>query len=131
MSKHVGIAVGMNMIERIDRVREVVDRLGFRMGKPAYAAYSETDNMDNIALYPKDDCLPIYTRDACLFTGNLVELEYWIKGLDWARQYDSYLGAVSDKRRKQYEDKEVARQERIKYNKARAETFETLKKEHV
>ncbi len=131
MNKHVGTVVGMNIIERIDRVREVVDRLGFRMGKPPYAAYGETENVDNIALYPKDDCLPIYTRDACLFTGNLSELEYWIKGLDWARQYDSYLGAMSDKRREQYEAKEIARIEKIKYNKARAETFNTLKKEHV
>lgn len=129
--KHIGIGVGMNMIERIDSIRAVVDRLGFRMGKAPYAAYGETDNLDNIALYPKDDCLPIYSRDACVFTGNLVELEYWIKGLDWARQYDSYLGAMSDKRRVQYEEKEVARQERIKYNKAKAETFQTLKKEHV
>lgn len=129
--KHLGIAVGMDMIERIDRVRAVVDRLGFRMGKPPYAAYSETDNVDNIALYPKDDCLPIYNRDACLFTGNLVELEYWIKGVDWARQYDSYLGVANEQRREQYEAKEVARQERAKYNKAKAETFTTLKKEHV
>jgi hypothetical protein len=130
MSKHIGSAIGMNTIERIDRVRAVVDRLGFRMGKAQYASFGETENADNIALYPKDDCLPIYSRDACLFTGNLSELEYWIKGLDWARQYDSYLGAVSDKRREQYEAREVARQERIRYNKARAETFNTLKKEY-
>jgi hypothetical protein len=37
------------------------------------------------------------------------------------------IGATSDKRREQYEAKEVARQERIKYNKARAETFKILK----
>lgn len=129
--KHVGIAIGMDTIERIDRVRAVVDRLGFRMGKPPYAAYGETENVDNIALYPKDDSLPIYNRDACLFTGNLVELEYWIKGVDWARQYDSYLGVANEQRRAQCEAKEVARQERAKYNKAKAETFTTLKKEHV
>ncbi len=129
--KHVGIAVGMNMIERIDSIRAVVDRLGFRMGKPPYATYGEPDNIDNIALYPKDNCLPVYNRDAMLFVGNLVELEQWIKGLDWARQYDSYLGVASEQRRAQYEAKEVARQERIKYNKAKAKTFETLKKEHA
>ena len=127
MNKHIGSAIGMSMIERIDSIREVVDRLGFRMGKPLYAAFGATENVDNIALYPKDDCLPIYTRDACLFTGNLVELEYWVKGLDWARQYDSYLGVANEKRRAQYEAKEVARQERIKYNKAKSETFKILK----
>lgn len=124
MSKHLGSVVGMNMIERIDRVREMIDRLGFRMGKsPSHMGY----DTDVISLYPKEHRLPVYARDACLFTGSLVELESWIKGLDWARQYDSYLGAMSDQRRAQYEAKELARQERIKYNKAKAETFKTLK----
>ncbi len=126
--KHVGIGVGMNMIERIDSVRAVVDRLGFRMGNPPHHF---SDDIDAIALYPKDNCLPIYNRDAVLFTGNLSDLEQWIKGVDWARQYDSYLGVASEQRRAQYEAKEIARQERVKYNKAKAETFETLKKEHV
>lgn len=131
MSKHVAIAIGMSMIERIDRVRAVADRLGFRMGKTPYSHFSAADSIDNIALYPKDDCLPIYTRDVIIFEGNLVELEYWIKGLDWARQYDSYLGVANEQRRAQYEAKEVARQEKAKYNKAKAETFKTLKKEHA
>jgi hypothetical protein len=126
--KHVGIGVGIDMIERIDSARAVVDRLGFRMGKPPH--YFPGD-IDTIALYPKDNCLPVYNRDAVLFTGNLSDLEQWIKGIDWARQYDSYLGVASEQRRAQYETKEIARQERAKYNKAKAETFETLKKEHA
>lgn len=116
------------MIERIDRIREVVDRLGFRMGKPPHHLY---EDIDTIALYPKDNCLPVYNRDAALFTGNLNDLEQWVKGIDWARQYDSYLGVASEQRRAQYEAKEIARQERAKYNKEKAETFTTLKKEHV
>ena len=116
------------MIERIDRVRASVDRLGFRMGKSPYHAAAD---IDTITLYPKDDCLPVYSRDAALFTGTLLDLERWLSGLDWARQYDSYLGAMTEKRREQFEAREVARQERIKYNKARAETFNTLKKEHA
>lgn len=127
--KHIGIGVGIKMIERIDSVRAAVDRLGFTMGKAPTHAYD--GDIDSIALYPKKDCLPIYSKDACLFVGNLNDLEQWLKGVDWARTYDSYLGAMSDKRRVQYEAKEVARQERIKYNKAKAETFKVLKDEHV
>jgi hypothetical protein len=41
------------------------------------------------------------------------------------------IGATSDKRREQYEAKEVARLERIVYNKAKAETFKVLKDKHV
>ncbi len=114
----------MNMIDRIDRVRAAVDRLGFRMGRSPLRA---ADDIDTITLYPKDECLPVYNRDAALFTGTLLDLERWLAGVDWARQYDSYLGAMSDKRRAQYEAKEVARLEKIKYNKAKAETFKTLK----
>ncbi len=118
----------MNMIDRIDRVRAAVDRLGFRMGKTPLRA---VDDIDTITLYPKEECLPVYNRDAALFTGTLLDLERWLSGVDWARQYDSYLGAMSDKRRAQYEAKEVARQERIKYNKAKAETFKILKEKNV
>lgn len=121
--------VGMETIERIDRIREAVNQLGFRMGKAPIAFYDHSS--ESIALYPKDECLPIYSRDAYVFVGNLSDLEQWLKGVEWARSYDSYLGAMSEKRRQQYEAKEVARQERIKYNKAKAETFKTLKEEHV
>lgn len=121
--------IGIKMIERIDRVRVAVDHLGFRMGKAPTSYYDHT--ADVIGLYPKDGCLPIYHKDACLFVGTLADLEQWLKGLDWARQYDSYLGACTEKRRQQHEAKEVARQERIRYNKAKAETFKTLKKEHA
>jgi hypothetical protein len=39
------------------------------------------------------------------------------------------IGATSDKRREQYEAKEVARLAKIQYNKERAETFKILKQE--
>jgi hypothetical protein len=66
-----------------------------------------------------------------LFTGSLSDVENFLDGIRWARNYDNMIGATSDKRREQYEAKEVARLERIKYNKERAETFNTLKKEHA
>lgn len=125
--KHVGVAVGMNMIERIDSVRELADLFGFRLGRSPHSSYS--DNIDTIALYPQGDCLPSYSRDACLFTGSLSDVENFLDGVRWARKYDNLIGAVSDKRREQYEAKEVARLERIVYNRAKAETYKTLKKE--
>jgi hypothetical protein len=130
MTKHVGVVVGMNMIERIDHVRELADFFGFRMGRRPHSGFGDSD-IDPIALYPKDNCLPAYSRDACLFTGSLSDVENFLDGIRWARNYDNMIGATSDKRREQYEAKEVARLERIKYNKERAETFNTLKKEHA
>ena len=127
--KHVGIAVGMDMFERIDRVRELADHYGFRLGKMPYNSYGITDNIDNIALYPKDESLPVYSRDACFFSGNLVELENFFEGIRWSRNYDQMIGAMSVQRRQQFEAKEIARLAKIQYNQERAETFKTLKKE--
>lgn len=128
--KHIGIGVGMNMIERIDRVRELASYFGFRLGRTPYNSYSETENIDNIALYPKNDKLPSYNRDTCLFSGNLNEVENFFTGINWARNYDQMIGAMSDQRREQYEAKEVARQAKAQYNQEKAETFKTLKKEY-
>lgn len=47
--------------------------------------------IDQVALKPKDDCLPIYARDAELFVGTLNDLESWLQGVKWARDYDSLL----------------------------------------
>ena len=125
--KHIGIGVGMNMIERIDNVKILADFFGFRLGRTPYNSYGETENIDNIALYPKGDSLPPYSRDACLYTGNLNEVENFLDGIRWARQYDKMIGSCTEQRRAQYEAKEVARLAKLKYNKERAETFNTLK----
>ena len=127
--KHVGVAVGMDMIERIDRVRDLANFFGFRLGRTHHlVGYNGTDT---IVLYPKDNQLPAYSRDACLFTGSLSDVENFLDGIRWAQQYDKMIGATTDQRRAQYEAREVARQEKIKFNKEKAETFKTLKKEHV
>lgn len=125
--KHVGVAVGMNMIERIEHVRELADFFGFRLGRAPHCSFG--DNIDTIALFPKGDRLPTYSRDACLFTGNLNEVENFLDGIRWARNYDKIIGSCTDQRREQYEAKEIARLAKIKYNKERAETIQILKKE--
>lgn len=127
--KHIGVAVGMDMIERIDRARELAEFYGFRLGRRQHHAFTDSGT-DVIALYPKDDRLPVYSRDTYLFVGSLSEVENFLDGVQWARKYDNMIGATTDQRREQYEKKEVARLEKIVYNKAKAETFKTLKKEH-
>jgi len=128
--KQVGVVVGMNIIERIDQVRELAEFFGFRMGRRQHYGF-EDSSTDVISLYPKDDRLPTYSRDTSLFTGSLSDVENFLDGIRWARKYDSMIGAMSDKRREQYEAKEVARLERIVYNKAKAETFKILKQENA
>ena len=120
----------MDMIERIDRVRDLAEFFGFRLGRRPHSGFGDS-SIDPIALYPKDNRLPTYSRDACLFTGSLSDVENFLDGIQWARKYDSLIGATSDKRREQFEAKEVARLQRIMFNKAKAETFKILKEENT
>lgn len=93
---------GYNLILEIERLKEDCDNLGFRLGYPKHGNYR---NEDVVALYPKDsEALPIYSRDAELFVGTISELKVWLRGLQWARNYDKMLmGAVANKRRERKE----------------------------
>lgn len=126
--KHVGVAIGMDMVERIDRVRDLASFFGFRLGRRQLHGF-EASGTDVITLYPKDDRLPTYSRDACLFTGSLLDVENFLDGIQWARKYDNLIGATTDQRRTQYEAREVARLAKMKLNKEKAETFKILKQE--
>ncbi len=82
---------GYRLIEKIRRIEAISDRLGLKLASPRVfvGTYNQTDTL---ALIPKDkDSLPLYTRDAELFCGTLEEVENWITGVLWARDYDRML----------------------------------------
>ena len=75
---------GWNQIQQVHKVEERADKLGFK-----FAPYKhENIYGENVALIPKDQELPIYTRDAELFAGTLEGAAYWLQGVAWAREYD-------------------------------------------
>jgi hypothetical protein len=79
---------------------------------------------DVLALKPRHECLPIYSRDAELFVGTIQDLERWIQGFHFARKYDSMLfGNKYDNQRD--------RKEKDYRNKQLLEMVKTGKKEHV
>jgi hypothetical protein len=67
---------------------------------------------DVLALKPKDqDSLPVYSRDAEVFLGTIDQLELWLRGIQWARQYDRMVfGTKHDKTRERKEQDERNRQ---------------------
>lgn len=80
---------GYNLVQKIRRLEQELDRLGFLM---CNASHYYRDYGDVVAIKPKDaDSLPVYSRDAELFVGTLEALEYWLQGVEWARKYDSML----------------------------------------
>lgn len=88
---------GYQSILALRRLEEQVDKLGFMFAYPKGGYGGE---VDMVALRPRDsDAVPIYSRDAEVFVGTLQQLEVWIRGVEWARNYDYMLKLSDEKRR--------------------------------
>lgn len=108
---------GWNTIQRIRRIEQQIDALGFKFAKSENSAW--TDDHGALSIVPKDaDSLPIYNRNAELFVGSLERLEDWLAGVRWARNYDSMLKLSDDKKR--------GRKEQDERNRQLARTLKTL-----
>ena len=100
---------GWETIQRIRRVEDAVDKLGFQFAKSKHSEWS--DNHGALSLKPKDpNALPIYSRDAELFIGTVERLEDWLAGVQWARDYDRMLKLSDEKKRGAAEQRERNRQ---------------------
>lgn len=88
---------GYHTVLRMRRLEEDVAKLGFMF---AYPKHRFGDEQDMVALKPLDsDAVPIYSRDAEIFCGTLEQLEVWLRGVEWARNYDMLLKVSDEKRR--------------------------------
>lgn len=95
---------GYHTILRMRRLEEEVAKLGFMFAHPKHR-YG--DEQDMVALKPIDaDTVPIYSRDAEIFCGTLEQLEVWLRGVAWARDYDMLL-KVSDEKRRARKEQDV------------------------
>jgi hypothetical protein len=99
---------GYNLIKRVKALEERIHALGFRWGHEKHGFGQEFG--DVVALFPRDDQLPAYSRDAQLFSGSLNELERWLQGVQWARDYDMLMRVSDDKKRAKKEQDERNRQ---------------------
>lgn len=95
---------GYQTILRVRRMEEEVAKLGFMFSYPKHRFGDETDM---VALKPRDsDAVPIYSRDAEIFCGTLEQLEVWLRGVEWARDYDRMLKVSDEKKRQRREQDE-------------------------
>ena len=96
---------GYQAILNLRRLEERVDRLGMRMGNPKHGNYRQEFG-DLVSLFPKDDALPIYSRDAEIFVGTLESMVDWLNGFEKAREYDRMLmgKTIETKRERKEQD---------------------------
>lgn len=80
-------------IQRWRRTEEILSRMGLKLGSPAWRGE------ECVALNPLDQCLPVYSRDAEIFVGTLEQVEDFILGVQWARNYDTLLGLSDEQKR--------------------------------
>jgi hypothetical protein len=111
---------GYNTYRHWQRIEEQADLMGFRLAHAKNGSWSSgtsatgwggVDSItDSVAVYPKEDSLVAFARDAELFAGTFNQVETWLTGWARARQYDHLVGMTDNNRRKKYEDKELERQ---------------------
>lgn len=76
--------IGWNTQDQFERFVFRARQFGLDVAKPRYQYFNK---LDCFALVPFQDCLPVYSRDAELFIGNLTQAESWLTGMEWARNY--------------------------------------------
>lgn len=100
---------GYHAVLELRRLEQAVDQLGFMLAEPRTGSWGDLG--DRVSIKPKDDnALPFYSRDAEVFTGTLEQLQTWIRGVQWAREYDCMIKLSDDKKRAVKEEHERGRQ---------------------
>ena len=102
---------GWNTIQEVRRIEEQVIKLGFKFGNPKHAGHwADPGYQDMVSLMPGEECLPVYNRDAEIFTGTLAQVRTWLQGVEWSRNYDAMHKLSNDDKRMAAEQKERNRQ---------------------
>ena len=94
---------------------EQANSFGFRLAHSKYGCRDE----DTIALFPKDDILPIYARDAEIYCGTLMQIRSFLAGIQHRDEYLKMIKATSEKKIETVEQQERERRlfETIKHGK--------------
>jgi hypothetical protein len=97
---------GYNLILKIQSLEKQIHELGMRWGYDKHDRWGGGEDFgDKVAIFPRDDELPSYNRDAMLFCGTINELQTWLAGIRWARDYDMLLRVSDEKKREKGEQK--------------------------
>jgi hypothetical protein len=90
-------------IQKIETLQIRLGKLGYVMRQSKHSYSGEY----NIGVYPLDRQLPIYSRDAELFSGTVEMIEAWIRGVYHKNEYLLMLKAITDEKIKNLEQKYI------------------------
>jgi hypothetical protein len=88
------MSIGWATLDRFMRFRERAREFGLDVAKSKH----HYRDQEVFALIPYQDKLPIFSRDAEIFIGNLTEAENWLAGMEWARNYHLMIKATNRKK---------------------------------
>ncbi len=119
---------GYQAVLELRRLEADLDSMGLMLCNPKNGSWSSDNFSDRAGVKPKDaDSLPIYNRDAELFTGSLEQIRTWLVGAKWAREYDMMLRLSDEKKRTKKEDEYRHREMLRNLSKDYTEKKETVK----
>ena len=90
-------------IQKLETLQTNLKKLGYVMRQSKYSNSGEY----LIGVYALDDQLPIYSRDAELFSGNVEMITAWIRGIWHRNEYLMMLKAITDKKIGALEEKYI------------------------
>jgi hypothetical protein len=74
---------GVNELELINRVRSNARKAGLKLVRDPYGFC--------LYLVPNKDSLPVYRREAMIKEGSFEDLDKWLQGVLWSREYDDIV----------------------------------------
>jgi hypothetical protein len=98
---NVSVVAGWQLLESFRDVEERANNIGLKFAPSKYSGMQ----FDTIALIPLDEHLPIYNREAEVFQGTLQDINSWIRGVEWSRNYDNLMMSKNDEKRQTAERK--------------------------
>jgi hypothetical protein len=98
---NIAMVAGWQLLKSFRDVEERANKIGLKFAPSKYSGME----FDTIALMPLNEYLPIYNREAEVFAGTLQDIDKWLRGVEWSRNYDDLMKVSTHEKRKVAEEK--------------------------
>ena len=98
---NIAMVAGWQLLKSFRDVEARANKIGLKFAPSKYSGME----FDTIALMPLDEQLPVYNREAEVFAGTLQDIDKWLRGAEWARNYDDIMKVSTHEKRQTAERK--------------------------